>query len=200
MDKKADRKAGGVEPEEKDWYESTAKVRLEIYDWLSSIMGAVLFCVFLFVFGFRMIGVDGRSMQPTLYTGDQVIISNLFFTPKTGDVIVFRKESFKHEPLVKRVIAVEGQTVNIDFQRGVVIVDGVELDEPYTETDTNTRSDFVGPVTVPEGHLFVMGDNRNVSLDSRDDDVGFVDVRYVLGKVHFVMLPFSNLGVVKGSG
>jgi len=167
--------------------------RSEIYDWLQCIVSALLFCVLVFIFIARIIGVVGTSMVPTLYEGDKIFISNLFYGPKNGDVVVFRKESFRHEPLVKRVIATEGQTIDIDFESGVVTVDGVELREDYINELTHSRGDFQGPVTVPEGQLFVMGDNRNLSRDSREAAIGLIDERYVMGKVYFVVMPFSHI-------
>ena len=97
--------------------------------------------------------------------------------------------------MVKRVIATEGQTVDIDFAEGVVYVDGVALDEPYTSEPTNDREDFVGPVTVPEGYIFVMGDNRNASTDSRSNLVGMIRKEYVMGKSLFRIVPFGNFKI-----
>jgi len=106
--------------------------------------------------------------------------------------VVLRKESFKDEPLVKRVIAVAGQTVDIDFGEGVVYVDGKALEEDYVAEPTLRQLDFSGPVTVPEGFVFLMGDNRNDSTDSRSSRIGFVDVRYIMGKAYFLILPGAD--------
>ena len=184
---------GLTEAETRESMPAKPSYRSEIYDWLQCVVTALLFCVLVFVFIARVIGVVGTSMQPTLENGDKVFISNLFYEPKNGDIIVFRKESFRKEPLVKRVIATEGQTIDIDFERGVVTVDGVELQEDYIAALTQTKLDFQGPITIPEGQLFVMGDNRNGSRDSRDSNIGLVDERYVMGKVYFVVMPFSNI-------
>jgi signal peptidase I len=155
-----------------------------------------VFCVLLFVFVVRMVDVVGTSMVPTLQDNDKMIVSNILYTPKQGDIIVFKKTEFKDEALVKRVIATAGQTVDIDFNRGIVYVDGTALDEPYIAELTTNQIDFVGPQTVPEGCVFVMGDNRNKSTDSRDSRIGMVDTRLVIGKVYLTVFPFSNFGSV----
>lgn len=170
--------------------------RAEVYEWIQCIVVALVFCVLLFSFFVRLVDVIGSSMYPTLEDGDKIVISKLFYTPKQGDIVVFRKESFKEEPLVKRIIAVEGQTVDIDFEKGVVYVDGTALDEPYIAELTKERLDFYGPVTVPEGCAFVMGDNRMHSTDSRDDRVGFVDMRSIMGKAYITVFPLKSFGNV----
>ena len=168
----------------------------EVYDWFQCIVTALLLCVLVFVFLFRVVGVLGSSMVPTLHEGDKIITSNLFYTPEYGDIVVLRKDSFDDDPIVKRVIATEGQTVDIDFDAGIVYVDGVALEENYIAEPTQRALDFSGPVTVPEGCVFVMGDNRNGSTDSRDDRIGCVDTRYIMGKVLFRILPVSGFGSV----
>lgn len=157
---------------------SGAKSRAEVYDWIQCIIFALVFCVLLFVFAVRMVNVVGHSMVPTLEQSDKVVISNLFYHPKQGDVVVLRKQTLMQEPIVKRIIATEGQTVDIDFDDGVVYVDGKALDEPYVNEPVHDRENFEGKITVPEGCVFVMGDNRNASTDSRDARLGCVDTRY----------------------
>lgn len=171
-------------------------VKAEVYDWLQSIVTAILACILLFVFAVRTIGVIGVSMENTLHWKDRVVISNLFYSPKQGDIIVLRKETFREEPVIKRVIATEGQTIEIDFNNGIVYVDGEALVEEYIAEPTYRALDFTGAVTVPEGHVFVMGDNRNHSNDSRDSMLGVVDERYILGKTLFRIWPLSGLGKV----
>ncbi|MCL2153553.1 MAG: signal peptidase I [Oscillospiraceae bacterium] len=170
------------------------KTRMELYDWLQCIVSAIICGIFIFVFVGRTIGVDGSSMMQTLHDNDRVIMSNLFYTPKQGDVVVFQTptEAFGGTPLVKRVIALAGQTIDIDFQTGNVIIDGVIQYEPYIAEPTRSKLNFTGPVTVPEGHVFVMGDNRNHSSDSRDARVGMVDTRYILGRVLVLIIPGSD--------
>lgn len=163
-----------------------------IFDMVSIIATAIVAVCFVFVFAFRTIGVVGNSMYPTLLSGDRIILSAFDFAPKQGEIVVTGQPS-KNEriatTLVKRVIAVEGQTVDIDFAKGIVYVDGEPLDEPYTYEPTHTREDFVGPVTVPEGYVFVMGDNRNNSTDSRSSYVGMIRTDYILGKAIFSISP-----------
>lgn len=169
----------------------------EIYDWVQCIVSALLFCVLLFSFCGRLIGVIGSSMLPTFERGDRVVISKLFYTPENGDVVVLQKRSYGETDIIKRVIATEGQTVNIDFDSRTVYVDGKALTEPYINEPTARALDFTGEVTVPENCVFVMGDNRNDSLDSRYADIGFVDRREIMGKVLFRLFPLSKLGHVQ---
>ena len=176
---------------------SGAKSRAEVYDWIQCIIFALVFCVLLFVFAVRMVNVVGHSMVPTLEQSDKVVISNLFYHPKQGDVVVLRKQTLMQEPIVKRIIATEGQTVDIDFDDGVVYVDGKALDEPYVNEPVHDRENFEGKITVPEGCVFVMGDNRNASTDSRDARLGCVDTRNIMGRVYFTLFPVKNIGVVK---
>lgn len=191
------RHAAGRKKKKKKEKEKTTP-RKEIYDWLQCVMAALLASVLIFVFFARMIGVVGDSMTNTLHDGDRIIISNLFYTPQQGDIVVLRKESFREQAIVKRVIAVEGQTVSIDFDQGVVYVDGKALVEPYIREPTYTSIDFVyDEVTVPEGCVFVLGDNRNGSTDSRDNRIGFVDTRCIIGRVLFRVFPLDVFGTVE---
>ena len=168
----------------------------EVYDWIQSILFALVFCVLLFVFVVRLVDVVGTSMVPTLQDSDKMVVSNLFYNPKQGDIIIFKKTEFKDEALVKRVIATEGQTIDIDFSKGIVYVDGVAMDEPYIAELTQNRIDFDGAQVVPAGCVFVMGDNRNNSSDSRDSRIGMVDKRLIIGKVLLSAFPFSTFGSV----
>lgn len=173
------------------------KIKKEIYDWIQCIITALIICVVLFVFFIRIIDVSGTSMNPTLNNGDKMLVSDLFYTPKAGDVVVFRSDTYDpNKALVKRVIATEGQEINIDFENGVVYVDGQPIDEPYISEPTTTKLDFIGPQTVPEGCVFVMGDNRNMSTDSRKTEIGMVDNRLILGRVYCVLFPLSEIGWV----
>ena len=141
--------------------------------------------------------VPSGSMEDTIETGDMVFSEKLsyqFGSPKQGDIVVLRKESFMYEPIVKRVIAVEGQRVDIDFDKGVVYVDGEALEEPYIAEPTYAQLDFTGPITVPEGCVFVMGDNRNGSTDSRYSGLGCVDTRLIQGRVYVTVFPLKNFG------
>ncbi len=177
----------------------------EIFEWLDVLATAIISVVIIFSLLFRVATISGPSMQNTLFTDDKVIISNLAYTPKNGDIVVVSRNvansvesmAYSKEPIIKRVIAVGGQTVDIDFERGVVSVDGVELDEPYAKTPTTRKYDVEFPLYVPEGYIFVLGDNRNDSMDSRDSRIGeggLVDTRYVLGHAVLRVFPFNKIG------
>jgi len=170
----------------------------ELYDWLQVIVAAIVVIVLVFVFVARTIVVDGDSMNPTLYNTNRIVLSDLFYTPKYGDIVVLHSNLEGGMTIIKRVIATAGQTVDINFATGVVTVDGKALDEPYTASPTNLQEDFTGPVTVPAGCIFVMGDNRNNSTDSRNSEVGMVDSREVMGRLLFRLLPLSEFGAVNG--
>ena len=166
--------------------------KLEIYDWIQCIVVALVFGILIFMHCFRIVNVDGLSMYPTLYHTDKIITSNLFYSPEAGDIVVVQTDTYGPEPLVKRIIATGGQTIDIDFDEGIVYVDGVALDEPYINSPTMEQEDFEGPLTIPDGYLFLMGDNRNRSTDSRSDMVGLVDERCVIGKVYFILVPGAD--------
>ena len=158
----------------------------------------VLFIIVMvaFLMCFRVVVVSGSSMNDTLVNGDYLLLisSNLYPNSKYGDIIVASKESFENgDPIVKRVIATEGQVVDIDFATGVVYVDGVALDEDYTATRTTISEGVAFPLTVEENCLFVMGDNRNSSKDSRSPEIGLIDKREVLGKAIFLVLPGAGV-------
>ena len=186
----------------------TAKGR-DLYEWVQSLVGSVLVVVAIFTFVIRMMGVDGHSMLNTLQHGDRLLVVNslLFHDYKYGDIVILRKNGvFDDDPIVKRVIAVEGQTVDIDFAEGIVYVDGEALEEDYIREPTYTAEGTEFPLTVPEGSIFVMGDNRTGSSDSRDYRLGTVDTRYVIGKAAFLIFPgpdyetekrdFKRIGVI----
>lgn len=149
-------------------------------------------------------------MENTLYENEKILISNLFYEPKQGDIVVVSR-NYKNEynalereyqPIIKRVIAVEGQTVDIDFVTGVVYVDGKQLEETYVKTPTNLSYDIQFPITVEKDHVFLLGDNRNNSLDSRSSEIGEsstgqVNKRYILGKAICRIFPINKAGKVK---
>ena len=168
----------------------------ELFDWMESGVLAIFFMVLVYTFVARMISVSGSSMLPTLQDGERLIVSRVMYTPQYGDIVVITKPNDQDEPLIKRVIATAGQIIDIDFEKGVVFVDGYILDEPYIAEKTHSYYDEVQfPLTVPEGCVFVMGDNRNHSWDSRAPGVGFIDERYILGKVYYRIMPRSRMGV-----
>ncbi|MDO4743123.1 MAG: signal peptidase I [bacterium] len=171
-----------------------------IFDFFDCIVVSVVIVALLFSFLFRVVGIEGGSMEDTLIEGDRVIITNMFYKPENGDIVVISRNynninnAETDEPIIKRVIAVEGQTVDIDFQKGIVYVDGNAIDEPYIKNLTNRAHDVKFPVTVKKDCVFVLGDNREVSLDSRDERIGMVDTRYILGKAVFRIFPFEKIG------
>lgn len=168
----------------------------ELFDWGEALLISLAAVILLFVFGVRIIGVQGSSMVPTLQQSNQLLVSNLFYTPEKGDIVILTKDSFMDSPIVKRVIATEGDTVDIDFETGEVTVNGEVLQEDYIAEPTTTYYDMTFPQTVPDGCIFVMGDNRNHSTDSRDSQLGMVDTRYIIGKVLMRIYPFNEIGTV----
>lgn len=172
--------------------------RREVYDWIQCLITALIICVMIFVFFIRVIDVVGTSMLPTLQHGNKMLVSGFLYKPKYGDVVVFKADSYDPDKaLVKRVIAVSGDDINIDFDKGIVYVNGEPIEEPYINELTKTKLDFIGPKEVPEGCVFVMGDNRNASTDSRDSRIGMVDSRLILGKVYFVLFPLDDFKLVE---
>lgn len=163
----------------------------ELYDWVRSLVAAVLIIVTVFTFLVRMMGVQGPSMIPTLQNGDRLLVVNSTVVGeyRRGDIVIARKQSFSDDPIVKRVIAVGGQTVDIDFGAGVVFVDGVAQEEDYINDLTYTYEGTNFPLTVPKGSVFLMGDNRNMSTDSREPRIGTVDTRYLIGKAVLLVYP-----------
>lgn len=174
---------------EKENKESWQKsLLLYLHDLIYMLVGIML--VFLLLF--RMVIVSGSSMYSTLWDGDWLLlISSTFYQePEYGDIIVACKDSFNDgEAIIKRVIATEGQIVDIDFDAGIVYVDGIALQEDYTYTPTNHKEGMVFPLVVEEGCVFAMGDNRNDSLDSRYPEIGMIDRREILGKAVFLLFP-----------
>ena len=182
----------------------------DLLDWVETFAMALCVVVLLFTFVFRVVTVDGQSMEQTLHHGERLIISDMFYTPKNGDIVITAvPEYYGNDPLVKRVIAVGGQTIDIDFDSWIVRVDG----EPVQQNEqglavVESYVNFIDavpmireslsisyPYTIPEGYVFIMGDNRNNSRDSRY--FGVVDQRNIIGKVYFRIFPFSKFGKVE---
>lgn len=179
-----------VNEEHPGWKKS---VVLYLHDLLYMLVAIMI----MFLLVFRVIVVSGSSMYSTLIDGDYLLlVSNLFYQePRRGDIIVAAKKSFDNgAPIIKRVIATEGETVDIDFDMGIVYVDGVALEEPYTYTPTNVDEGMRFPLTVEENCVFAMGDNRNRSKDSRNPEIGQIDKREILGKALYLFMPGTDEG------
>ena len=176
--------------------ELTFKDRLliNIYDIASVLVVAIVTIMVLFTFVFRIVFVDGGSMLPTLRHGDMLVVSAYDSEPEYGQVIIITQPNAFGDPIVKRIIATEGQEVDIDFDAGEVYVDGVLLNEPYINNLTTNREEGVEfPLVVPDGHVFVLGDNRQGSTDSRSNKIGFIREEYILGVVKYKIMNQNEL-------
>ena len=173
----------------------------DLFYWLNALTTALVILVLVFTFFGRLTRVDGQSMDYTLQNNELLLVWSLGYTPQQGDIVVLNKTTATHlggRAIVKRVIATGGQTVDIDYNTSTVYVDGKPLDEPYL---WEPMMDIYGSrgsthIEVPEGSIFVMGDNRNGSDDSRDNLIGTIDEDYVLGKAFFSIFPFSKFGAL----
>ena len=163
------------------------------YEWLKPIICAFCAAILVIVFAVRVINVVGPSMVSTLQNGDKVLITNLFYTPAPGDIVAISRGENFDAPLIKRVIATQGQTLKINSETGDVIVDGVLLSEFYIKDPTIGGVNWNFPYVIPQGMLFVMGDNRTISKDSRDVQIGLIDQDDILGKAQVVIFPFQNM-------
>lgn len=187
---------------------SSSGWKQELYDWIETLTSVLVFVILLFTFFFMVIGVSGSSMYPTLHDQDLMLVQRIGYTPRQNDVVILRKESFSEQAIVKRVIAVGGQEVEIDYEANTIYVDGVALEEDYLNFDNSGPGDLASvygedymcqregmtyqDIIVPEGCIFVMGDNRNGSTDSRYPELGWVDTRYVIGRAVSVFYPFNH--------
>ena len=179
--------ADGAEPEKKE-----KKPSEDLFYWLNALTTALVSLVLVFTFIGRLTRVQGESMTNTLQDQQLLLVWSLGYEPKQGDIVVLNKTTVEHlggVAIVKRVIATGGQTVDIDFTAGAVYVDGQLLEEDYIRQPTYLEEGLEFPVTVPEGCVFVMGDNRNDSDDSRDPELGPVDTRQILGRAVFLLFP-----------
>lgn len=186
-------------PQGEEAQEEKVSFKMDLYFWVQALVMALVFLILMSTLVGRIIGVRGSSMVPTLQDGDLLLLRSVGYTPKQGDVVVLRKQTFLTSPIVKRVIAVGGQHVTVSYADQAVYVDGAALDEPYINELMRDpyRSDMnVLDVTVPEGSIYVLGDNRNNSSDSRYELLGTVDTRYVLGRALWVLFPFNHFGAI----
>lgn len=182
--------------------ETVKKRMLSVLEFFEIFVFSIFIVLFVFSFAFRICVVDGDSMNKTLQNGEKLLTRDLFYSPEYGDIVVFYENEPLNKPLVKRVIATEGQTIEIDYTKGTVTVDGILLDEEYIYLsggyyvlfpnyvyDKNTK---IFTATIPEGMLFVMGDNRNDSWDSRSYDISFISEEQIMGKVICRISPFTT--------
>jgi signal peptidase I len=176
------------------------QVKTDLYTFLQVLSVVLIPLVLLSVFVGRVVAVDGSSMVPTLHDGDFLLLRSIGYTPKQGDVVVLTKDFSYHvgDSIIKRVIAVGGQRVRIDYEENQVYVDGVALDESYiNEPMVPLSGETVSEMTVPQGSVFVMGDNRNHSSDSRLAELGAIDERYIIGQAVLTLLPFRDMGAIR---
>ena len=188
----------------KNKIKETKSVWAEAYEWIDSAVLTVMVLLLVFTFLFRQVKIDGNSMHPTLQNGERVIISDVFYTPQYGDIVVISSEVYGNVPIIKRVIATEGQWVDIYGGNVYVGDDGSNMFKVSDEfvgdayTEDVVASGLLGyynyPIQVPENHVFVLGDNRNVSLDSRTEVIGFIDCRQILGKALYRVYPVEKIG------
>jgi signal peptidase I len=183
--------------EEFDFNEKKGAVAREAFDWVESALTAICCVILVFTFMGRLVGVEGESMLPTLEDQDRLVAAHIMYKPKNGDIVVVTKPNSKNEPLIKRVIAVGGQSLDIDFAQNAVYVDGERVEEPYIYEPMDPGENLGEPVHVdiPEGYVYIMGDNRNYSWDSRVEEVGLVDERHILGKILYRVMPYDRIGV-----
>lgn len=178
----------GVKADEKAKDSITGR---DVYDILQIFFQSLIIITLLFIFVFRFSVVNGDSMLPTLKDGNWLILSNIGFQPERGDIVVVSQPNTLDEVLIKRIIALPGETVDLR-EDGIVTVDGKPLNEPYTAAPVIEQGEIAFPHKVPEGKVFVMGDNRNHSADSRYKGIGDIDVRYIVGEAKFRLFPLDH--------
>lgn len=175
----------------KKFFEGFTNGGFSVFDFFEAAIAALVAIALLFIFCFRVFSVSGPSMKPTLQDKDRIVVSAVGYKPQRGDIVVLSgTDADDGKPIVKRIIAVGGDVVDINFATGVVSVNGT--DEHYTDELTKQQFDIAFPITVEEGKVFVLGDNRGHSIDSRSTRVGCVDEKNIVGKVLFRFFPIGN--------
>lgn len=179
--------------EKKSYYKKAVST---VYSFLSTLLMCMAVIFVLFVCFFRLAAVNGDSMYPTLNNGDKIIVSNFLYTPDYGDIITVGRMGKEPSSFIKRVIALEGDEIYIDFETNLITVNGEIVMENYSVYGSlSEQGDFSYPLTVPENCVFVLGDNRGNSLDSRFAQVGFVDENEITGKALFRIVPFGSANI-----
>lgn len=165
-----------------------------VFRWLYALIGILTAIFVVLIFFFRVFAVSGRSMTPTFNSGDILLVSSVEYEPERGDIIVIASDLEGGDTIIKRVIATSQQTVNVDYDTGTVYVDGKPIEEKYLKEKMTQgeENEIEYPYTVPKGSVFVMGDNRNDSADSRTKELGCVDEKFILGKVIISLRPFNT--------
>ncbi|MCL2312978.1 MAG: signal peptidase I [Firmicutes bacterium] len=183
-----------IEKKNNGFIEKGSRASCFCYEWIELISQSLIFVVFALAFVFRIFTVQGKSMLNTLHNGDKIFVWKYNYTPNNGDVVVIRKYSMMNSPIVKRVIAVEGQTLSIDFESGSVNVDGKKINETYIKDLTRYQGDAEIPSVIPKGSVFVMGDNRQGSTDSRD--IGPIPKEFIEGRAIYILYPFYRINSI----
>ncbi len=169
------------------------RLAVNIFDFFKPIIFIFALVSVIFTFIIRDANVVGNSMSETLRNGDKVLLTSMMYTPKVGDIVAINTENLKQKRIIKRVIATEGQMLNINCGTGEVSVDGILIDEPYVSSSMKPEENLKISVVVPQGSIFVMGDNRYISLDSRDEKIGLISVDDIIGKAQFIFFPFDRI-------
>ncbi len=186
-----------VESVEQETEENTKRTLSKtVVEFISIIATSIVAIMLIFTFAFRIVGVSGPSMMNTLINGDWLIVSAFITEPERGDIVIITQPNSFNEPIVKRVIAVGGDTIDIDFDKATVSINGKVINEPYLGSPTtNDEHAWQYPLTLKEGQVFVMGDNRQHSSDSRSPDIGLIDENYILGQVLLRFSPISEFKI-----
>lgn len=169
------------------------RLAVNIFDFFKPIIFVFALVSIVFTFIIRDANVVGNSMTETLHNGDKVLITSMMYTPASGDIVAINTENLKQKRIIKRVIATEGQMLTINYESGEVSVDGIIIDEPYVSSQMKKAKNTKMSIVIPQGSIFVMGDNRYISLDSRDEKVGLISVDDVIGKAQLVFFPFDRI-------